>query len=397
MRFSKISFFSRFINSLLIDHPTPVNISYFWNFGVLAALSLGIQIVTGIFLGMYYVPHVDLAFVSIEHIMRDVNFGWLIRYVHSNGASFFFAVVYLHIFRGLYFGSFSNNKELVWCIGILIFILMMATAFLGYVLPWGQMSFWAATVITNFFSIIPFFGSFVVEWLWGGFSVNPATLTRFFSLHFVLPFIIVAAVLTHLIALHLVEHNSPLSGAYVNSADSISNVQFFPYFIFKDLFGIFLFLIFLTFFVFYQPNVLGHPDNYINANFLVTPPHIVPEWYFLPFYAILRSIPNKVFGVIFMFSSIIILFFLPWFSTTFVANSRFRPLFKIFFWLLTADVFLLGWVGGNPIEYPFYEIGQLATLFYFSYFLIFIPFFTYCEKNSLILSNFKIRLYGSRQ
>ena len=302
LRWNKDSLLS-FADSHIISYPTPINLNYMWSFGSLAGLGLVIQIITGIFLAMHYTPHVDLAFNSVEHIMRDVNNGWLIRYIHANGASFFFIVTYIHIFRGLYFGSYMYPRGFLWCSGVIIFLLMMATAFMGYVLPWGQMSFWGATVITNLFSAIPFIGGLIVEWLWGGFSVDNATLNRFFSLHYLLPFLIAGLALVHLSLLHTAGSGNPLG---INT--NIDSITFYPYFYSKDVFAFLLYVFFLCFFVFYFSNFLGHSDNYIPANPLVTPPHIVPEWYFLPFYAILRSIPHKLGGVIAMFAALLIVY-----------------------------------------------------------------------------------------
>ncbi len=368
MRWNKNSLLA-VINNHLIEYPTPINLNYFFGFGSLAGIMLVIQILTGIFLAMHYTPHIDLAFNSVEHIMRDVNNGWLIRYTHANGASFFFIVVYIHIFRGLYYGSYITPRESLWCSGVLIFILMMATAFMGYVLPWGQMSFWGATVITNLFSAIPLIGKDIVDWLWGGFAVDNPTLNRFFSLHFTLPFVIVGAVLIHLTLLHEVGSNNPLGYTL-----KIENISFYPYFYVKDLFGLMvLFLIFFTF-VFYYPNSLGHPDNYIEANPMKTPLHIVPEWYFLPFYAILRSIPNKIGGVIAMFGSLLVMFTIPFTNSSEIRSTSFRPIFKICYWLLVLSFFLLGWVGQMPVEYPYTEIGIISMIYYFFFFLIIIPF-----------------------
>ncbi len=352
----------------LVDYPTPVNISYWWGFGFLAGMFLCVQLITGIFLAMHYAPNINLAFLSVEHIMRDVNYGWLIRYIHANGASFFFLVVYIHIFRGLYSGSYAKPKELTWIIGIVIFLLMMATAFMGYVLPWGQMSLWAATVITNLFSAIPVIGSSIVEILWGGFSVDNATLNRFYSFHYLLPFLICAAVLVHLAALHHGGSNNPLGISAM-----VDKVSFYPYFIVKDVFG-FVVIGFVFFvFVYFMPNYLNHPDNYIEGNPMVTPAHIVPEWYFLPYYAILRSIPHKLGGVIAMFASILVLLLLPYLNTSQVRSSIFRPLYKKFFWLFLLDGFILGWIGGNNPETPYLEIGQIATVFYFLWILVLVP------------------------
>jgi ubiquinol-cytochrome c reductase cytochrome b subunit len=368
MRWNKKSLFA-VLNNHLIDYPTPVNLNYFFGFGSLAGIMLVVQILTGIFLAMHYTPHIDLAFNSVEHIMRDVNNGWLIRYTHANGASFFFIVVYVHIFRGLYYGSYITPREALWCSGVIIFILMMATAFMGYVLPWGQMSFWGATVITNLFSAIPLIGKDIVDWLWGGFAVDNPTLNRFFSLHFTFPFIIVGAVLIHLILLHEVGSNNPL-GITLKT----ENIPFYPYFYTKDLFGLMvLFLIFFVF-IFYYPNTLGHPDNYIEANPMKTPLHIVPEWYFLPFYAILRSIPNKIGGVIAMFGSLIVLLTIPFTNSSEIRSTAFRPIFKVCYWLLVIAFILLGWVGQCPVEYPYTEIGVISMIYYFFFFIIIVPF-----------------------
>jgi len=353
------------VDSHLIDYPSPINLSYAWSFGSLAGICLVIQILTGIFLAMHYTPHIDLAFASVEHIMRDVNGGWLMRYMHANGASMFFIVVYCHIFRGLYYGSYMAPRELLWCSGVVIFLLMMATAFMGYVLPWGQMSFWGATVITNLFSVA---GQWVVDWLWGGFSVDNPTLNRFFSLHFLMPFLIAGMVLAHLALLHRDGSNNPLG--IESSSDKIS---FYPYYYVKDLFSFMLFVVFFSVFLFYYPNFLGHPDNYIPANPMVTPHHIVPEWYFLPFYAILRSIPDKLGGVLAMGGAIVILLFLPFINTSEVRSSTFRPIYRKLFWFIFADFLLLGWIGQEVVEYPFEQIGLAATVFYFLYFLVLIP------------------------
>nr|YP_010394382.1 apocytochrome b [Phytophthora lateralis]DAZ88390.1 TPA_asm: apocytochrome b [Phytophthora lateralis] len=368
MRWNKKSLFA-VLNNHLIDYPTPVNLNYFFGFGSLAGIMLVVQILTGIFLAMHYTPHIDLAFNSVEHIMRDVNNGWLIRYTHANGASFFFIVVYVHIFRGLYYGSYITPREALWCSGVIIFILMMATAFMGYVLPWGQMSFGGATVITNLFSAIPLIGKDIVDWLWGGFAVDNPTLNRFFSLHFTFPFVIVGAVLIHLILLHEVGSNNPL-GITLKT----ENIPFYPYFYTKDLFGLMILFLIFFIFIFYYPNTLGHPDNYIEANPMKTPLHIVPEWYFLPFYAILRSIPNKIGGVIAMFGSLIILLTIPFTNSSEIRSTAFRPIFKICYWLLVIAFLLLGWVGQCPVEYPYTEIGVISMVYYFLFFIIIIPF-----------------------
>ena len=368
MRWNKKSLLT-VINNHLIDYPTPINLNYFYGFGSLAGIMLVIQILTGIFLAMHYTPHIELAFNSVEHIMRDVNNGWLMRYTHANGASFFFIVVYIHIFRGLYYGSYIIPREALWCSGVIIFILMMATAFMGYVLPWGQMSFWGATVITNLFSAIPIIGKDIVDWLWGGFAVDNPTLNRFFSLHFTFPFLIIGAVLIHLILLHEVGSNNPL-GITLKT----DNITFYPYFYTKDLFGLMILFLLFGIFIFYCPNTLGHPDNYIEANPMKTPLHIVPEWYFLPFYAILRSIPNKIGGVIAMFGSLIILLTIPFLNSSEIRSTAFRPIFKVCYWLLVLSFFLLGWVGQCPVEYPYTEIGVISMIYYFFFFIIIIPF-----------------------
>ncbi len=357
-----------FIDSHIINYPTPINLNYFWSFGSTAGICLGIQILTGIFLAMHYTSHIDLAFYSVEHIMTDVKGGWLIRYIHANGASMFFIVVYCHIFRGLYYGSYIYPRAPIWNSGVIIFLLMMATAFMGYVLPWGQMSFWGATVITNLFSAIPFIGSSIVEWLWGGFSVGNATLNRFFSLHYLLPFLIVGLVLVHLSLLHQSGSNNPLG---INS--NLDTISFYPYFYVKDLFSFFLLIILFSFFIIYYPNALGHSDNYIPANPLSTPAHIVPEWYFLPFYAILRSIPDKLGGVIAMISAILILLLLPILNTSSIRTTKFRPIYSLLYWVLVSDFLLLGWIGQKPVETPYIEIGMLATSFYFLFFLFLLP------------------------
>jgi len=352
-----------FVDSHIIDYPTPINLNYMWSFGSTAGICLVIQIITGIFLAMHYTPHVDLAFSSVEHIMRDVNNGWLIRYLHANGASMFFIVTYCHIFRGLYYGSYMHPRGLLWATGVIIFLLMMATAFMGYVLPWGQMSFWGATVITNLFSAVPFVGGAIVEWLWGGFSVDNATLNRFFSLHYLMPFVIAGLVIVHLSLLHANGSNNPLG---INK--NVDTVSFYPYFYVKDLLAFFILIAFFSFFVFYYPNALGHSDNYIPANPLVTPAHIVPEWYFLPFYAILRSIPDKLGGVVAMVAAILILLLLPIINTSEIRSSKFRPIFGIGYWFLVSDFLLLGWIGQKPVETPYIEIGMGLTFFLFCLF-----------------------------
>ena len=364
------------INSHLIEYPTPSNLTLFWNYGFLAAMCLVTQLLSGIALAMHFTPHVDLAFLSVEHIMRDVNGGWLIRYIHANGASMFFITVYIHIARGLYYGSYMQPRGLVWTLGVIILILMMATAFMGYVLVWGQMSFWAATVITNFFTAFPIIGDKIVTLLWGGFSVDNATLNRFFSLHYLLPFLIAGVVVVHMAAVHNDGSNNPLGIS--SHADKIS---FFPYFFIKDTLGLVGGLIFFSFFVYYSPNSLGHSDNYIPANPMSTPEHIVPEWYFLFAYAILRSIPNKLMGVLALFASLLVLLLLPLINTSAVRSSLYRPLYQKFFWFLVADFFLLSYLGQAPAESPYIEVGQIATIYYFGFFILLVPILGRLEKN----------------
>lgn len=345
-----------------IRYPVYINLSYFWNFGVLSFLFLIIQIITGIFLAMHYVATPEMAFMSVEHIMRDVNYGWLIRYMHSNGASFFFICVYIHFFRSIYYNSYTSPRELVWVIGVLILLVMVLTAFLGYVLPWGQMSFWAATVITSLFSAIPVFGESVVVWLWGGYAVDSATLTRFFSLHYLFPFILLFLVILHILFLHENGSTNPMGISL-----KLDKIPFSPYYIWKDLLGILFFFFIFFIFVFFFPNLLGHTDNYIQANPLVTPTHIVPEWYFLPFYAILRSIPNKLGGIIVLFLVMFVLFVLPYLGAYvgFVRGKNFFYLNKFFFWLFVVCCFLLGWLGGEPVEYPYLDLGEFLTFYFF--------------------------------
>ena len=366
-----------FLHHELHEYPTPKNLSYWWNFGSLAGIVLVLMILTGIFLAMHYTPHTAFAFESVERIMRDVNYGWLMRYMHMNGASFFFIVVYIHIFRGLYYGSYKAPRELLWMLGVVILLLMMATAFMGYVLPWGQMSFWGATVITNLFSAFPVIGDHIVTWLWGGFSVDNPTLNRFFSLHYLLPFAIVGVVVLHLVALHRFGSGNPLGIDVKGPQDSI---PFHPYYTAKDSFGLGIFLILFAGVVFFAPNLFGEPDNYIPANPLVTPQHIVPEWYFLPYYAILRAIPDKLLGVIAMFGSILVLFIVPWLDTARVRSAKFRPTFRKFFWVLVVDCFVLGYVGANPPEGWFVIVGQVATFYYFFHFLILLPVLGLIER-----------------
>ena len=350
--------------------PTPRNFNYFWNFGAIATVMLVLMIATGIVLATNYTPHVTMAFDSVERIMRDVPQGWLIRYLHMTGASFFFAAVYIHIFRGMYYGSYKAPRELLWILGVIILLLMMATAFMGYVLPWGQMSFWGATVITNLFSAIPVVGESIVTWLWGGFAVDNPTLNRFFALHYLLPFIIVAVVALHVVALHVHGSNNPLG---IDPKGPQDTVPFHPYYTIKDGFGTLCFLIVYAGFTFFAPNSLGEAVNYVPANPLVTPNEIVPEWYLLPFYAILRAIPDKLGGVLCMFASIGLLFLLPWLDTSRVRSCRFRPIYKWFMFVLVIDVVVLGWCGANPPEGYFVPLARVATLYYFFHFIVLLP------------------------
>ena len=359
-----------FLHHEMLEYPTPKNLNYWWNFGSLAGITLVIMIVTGIILSMHYTAHVDHAFQSVERIMRDVNYGWLIRYIHANGASFFFIVVYIHIFRGLYYGSYKAPRELLWMLGVVILLLMMATAFMGYVLPWGQMSFWGATVITNLFSAIPLVGESIVTLLWGGFSVDNPTLNRFFSLHYLLPFVIVGVVVLHIVALHRFGSNNPLGIDVRGDQDTVS---FHPYYTVKDMFGLSVFLTIMAAVVFFLPNSMGHPDNYIPANPMVTPAHIVPEWYFLPFYAILRAVPDKLLGVLAMFAAIAVLFVLPWLDRSPVRSATFRPIYKIMFWVFLLDCVALTYLGAKPAEGIYVVLSRLCTVYYFAHFIILLP------------------------
>ena len=359
------------IHSAFIAYPVPKNINYWWTFGGILSFMLVAQIVTGVVLGMHYTPHVDFAFASVEHIMRDVNFGWLMRYLHANGASMFFVAVYIHILRGMYYGSYKAPREVLWILGVIIFLLMMATAFMGYVLPWGQMSFWGATVITNFFSAIPLVGKSVSIWLWGGYSVGNPTLNRFFSLHYLLPFMIAGVVVLHVWALHVSGQNNP-AGVDVKSVER-DTVPFTPYATVKDAFGLSVFLLFFMWFVFYIPNYLGHADNYLMADPLKTPEHIVPEWYFLPYYAILRAVPSKLGGVIAMFGSIAITAFLPWLDSSRVRSAVYRPTYKIFFWVFVACCLGLGYLGAVPQSDGTLMAARILTFYYFLHFLIILP------------------------
>ncbi len=353
-----------------LDFPTPKNLNYWFTFGGILAVMLLVQIITGIVLVMHYTPHVDMAFSSVERIMRDVNYGWMLRYLHMNGASMFFIAVYMHMFRGMYYGSYKAPREVLWMIGVIIYLVMMATAFMGYVLPWGQMSFWGAKVITNLFSAIPFVGDSVTTWLWGGYSVDNPTLNRFFSLHYLLPFVLAGIVILHIWALHVVGNNNPTGISVKGPGDT---VPFHPYYTMKDGFAIVVFFIFYALFVFYGPNYLGDAVNYVQANPLSTPSHIKPEWYYLPFYAILRSIPDKLLGVIAMFSSIIILFFLPWLDTSRVRSGRYRPIFKLEFWVFAAVCVALGFIGSKPPEPVYVFWSRILTFYYFAHFIIILP------------------------
>ena len=358
------------IHSSFIVFPNPRNLNYFWTFGGILAFMLVAQIVTGVVLAMHYTPHADLAFASVEAIMRDVNYGWMIRYLHANGASMFFVAVYIHIFRGLYYGSYKAPREVLWILGVIIFLLMMATAFMGYVLPWGQMSFWGATVITNLFSAIPGVGETIVTYLWGGYSVSNPTLNRFFSLHYLLPFMIAGVVVLHIWALHVPGSNNP-SGIEKKSVKD--TLPFHPYFTVKDGFALSCFVMVYVWFAFYVPNFLGHADNYIEANPAVTPSHIVPEWYFLPFYAILRAIPDKLLGVLAMFGSIAIMVVLPWLDTSKVRSGAYRPVFQVFFWLFAINAVILGWLGAKPPEGGYVIASRICTAYYFAYYILILP------------------------
>jgi len=388
----RLPIFSTVEATIGADMPTPKNLNYWWSFGGLLTLALVIQIVTGIVLAMHYIAHGSMAFDSVEHIMRNVNSGWLIRYVHANGASLFFLAVYVHIARGMYYGSYKYPREILWMLGVVIFLIMMATAFMGYVLPWGQMSFWAATVITNLFSAVPVIGEEITTWLWGGFSVDSPTLTRFYSLHYLLPFAIFGVTILHIWALHVHGPNNPTGIDVKGPQDTI---PYKPYYTSKYLSVFSAFMMVLAVLVFFEPNYLGHPDNYKPADPLQTPAHIVPEWYFLPFYAILRAIPDKLLGVIAMFGSILVWFILPWLDTSRVRSGRYRPLFKQFFWLLVIDFLVLMWCGAQPAEGPALIVARIATAYYFLHFIVILPLVGWFERPKPLPESISTSVLGS--
>jgi quinol-cytochrome oxidoreductase complex cytochrome b subunit len=365
------------IHSSFVVFPNPRNLNYWWTFGGILSFMLASQIVTGVVLAMHYTPQSGLAFASIEHIMRDVNYGWLLRYAHANGASMFFLALYIHMFRGMYYGSSKSPREVLWLLGVIIFLLAIVTAFTGYVLPWGQMSFWGATVITSLFSAIPLVGDSITTWLWGGYAVDNATLNRFFALHYLLPFMIAGVVVLHIWALHVHGSNNP---AGIEKQTAKDTLPFHPYFTVKDGFALVCFLVFFAWFVFYVPNYLYDADNYIEANPLQTPVHIVPEWYYLPFYAILRSIPSKLGGTAAMFAAVIIIAFLPWLDSSKVKSAAYRPLYKVFFWLFVACTVLLGYMGSQPPEGGYVIAARFLTIYYFLYFLVILPLLGRYEK-----------------
>ncbi len=365
------------VHSSLVAFQTPRNLNYWWTFGGILFMFLMIQIITGVILAMHYVPHETLAFDSTEHILRNVNYGWLIRYMHSNGASMFFFAVYIHMFRGFYYGSFKGPREVLWILGVIIYILMMAAGFLGYVLPWGQMSFWAATVITNLFSAFPIVGEPIVHWLWGGYSVGQPTLNRFYSFHYLVPMILFVFVILHVWALHVVGNNNPTGISVKSKQDTL---PFHPFYTIKDAYAIIAFLLIFVWFVFFNPNQLGHPDNYIPANPMVTPPHIVPEWYFLPFYAILRAVPDKLGGVLLMFGALVMLAAMPWLDRSKARSLTYRPIMAVFFWLFVIDALFLGWLGSQPAEGVYVIMSRIATAYYFLHFLIIMPLVSTFEK-----------------
>jgi quinol-cytochrome oxidoreductase complex cytochrome b subunit len=387
----RLPIFSFLDHAVGSEYPTPRNLNYWWNYGSLAGIALMIMIITGIMLAMQYTPHQDFAFDSVERIMRDVNYGWLLRYIHMNGGSAFFIVVYIHILRGLYYGSYKEPRELLWIIGVSLLLLMMAAAFLGYVLPWGQLSYWAAKVITNMFTAFPIIGEPIVTWLWGGYTVGNPTLNRFYALHYLIPFVIVGVVMLHIWALHRFGSSNPVGIEVGGPQDQI---PFHPYYTIKDLFGLGVFLTLFAALVFFAPNMLGETINYVEANPLVTPAHIVPEWYFLPYYAILRSVTfdlwflsAKLIGVVLMFGSTMILFLVPWLDRSPVRSARFRPWYKWFFWIWVFDCAVLTWVGANPPEPPYLYIGQVGTVWYFSHFLVILPLLSIFEPTKPLPSS----------
>ncbi len=393
-------------SSVGAGYNAPRNLNYWWNFGSLAGFMLVVQIITGIILVMHYTPHVDMAFRAVEHIMRDVNYGWLMRYVHANGASMFFVVVYIHILRGMYFGSYKSPREVLWFLGLVIYLLMMATGFMGYVLPWGQMSFWGATVITNLFGAFDFFegmGESILHLLWGGFSVDNPTLQRFFSLHYLLPFVIVGVVILHIWALHIPGSNNPLG---IDAKGPGDKIPFHPYYTAKDAFGLSFFIVIFAIFVFYMPNIMGHPDNYIEANPMVTPAHIVPEWYYLPFYTILKAVPNKLLGVIAMFASILIFFILPWLDGSKIRSAKFRPATAFFFWLFLVNAIFLGYLGTKlPSDIIIHlgggvdalTLGRIASVFYFGYFLVIVPLVSRLEATKPVPTSIVQSVLGAKK
>ena len=367
----------RFTNEHILQFPTPKNLNYFWTFGFILTFFLITQIITGVILAMHYAPNSLLAFDSIEHIMRDVNYGWLIRYAHSNGSSMFFLAVYIHMFRGLYYGSYKEPREVLWILGCIIYFLMIVTAFMGYVLPWGQMSYWAATVIINLVGTLPIIGDSLTQLLLGGFAVDNPTLNRFFSLHYLIPFIIFGLVLLHIWSLHVPGNNNPTGVSVQGKQDTVA---FHPYYTVKDFFAYIVFLLLFCYFIFYNPNALGHPDNYIEADPMLTPAHIVPEWYLLPFYAILRAVPDKLFGVLLMFGSIIVLFFLPWLDTMKVRSARYRPFYKMFFFIFVLDCLLLGYLGAQVPEGVYLLLSRVSTFYYFAFFILIMPILSRLER-----------------
>jgi ubiquinol-cytochrome c reductase cytochrome b/c1 subunit len=379
------------VYSSFVVYPVPRNLNYWWTFGGILAFMLAVQIVTGVVLAMHYMPHVDYAFNSVEQIMRDVNYGWLLRYVHANGASMFFLAAYIHMFRGMYYGSYKEPREVLWILGVILLLLMIMTGFMGYVLPWGQMSFWAATVITNLFSAIPLVGEAIVTWLWGGYAVGNPTLNRFYALHYLLPFVIAGVVVLHIWALHMVGQNNPDG---IEPQTEHDTVAFTPYATIKDSFLMVVFCILFAWFVFYIPNFLGHSDNYIPANPSVTPIHIVPEWYYLPFYAILRAIPNKLLGVMALGASIVILAFLPWLDTSKVRSARYRPFYRQFFWVFVIVCIGLGWLGSKPPEGNYVLFARIFTVYYFAYFLVILPVLGKVEPTKALPSSIAQAVLG---